>query len=235
MEKTKGEQFFELLTLSRIEKNRLLARWTVIIACALLFITDIALFLAFQARKMRAVSVVEICPEQDLQQQIFDRQEASVKLFVNTFVKLYSEQSPDIAQNLSEAYKMMTPRLQEILLARKIDGGKADKWFDKNIKSDIVFEKYRIDSEKMDSGEIIVIMGFADAKFRPAVAFNGDYSPYSGSELFGFYQMSAVIVPVTEKTPHGLLVDYFQIDWFENPELRKAYLLERNISLTKGN
>lgn len=229
-DRTPAEKYFDEFSTHRIESSRKFAQNVIIAVYAVLILVIGVLFLTFQSRGMRAVSLVEICPESSSGTggEIGDE---TMKLFVKRFAALYSEQSPEIARNLAEAYNLMTPRYQQILLAKRVDAGKVDRWYDKNVKSDIVVNKMKVGDEQRKVGTVIPVKGTATMTFRPMVGWNGNEETFKESKVRAFFQMSLMVVPVTEKTPWGLLVDHYTIDYFADDELLKAYLLERKIDM----
>lgn len=229
-DRSPAEKYFDEFSVHQIEKSRKFARNVIIVVYAVLILVIGVLFLTFQARGMRAVSLVEICPESS---SITGgaMSDIALRLFVQKFSALYSEQSPEIARNLAEAYNYMTPRYQQILLAKRVDAGRVDKSFDKNVKSDLVINKMKIGNEVRKIGTMLTVKATGSMSFRPMVGWDGSEDTYKESKVRAFLQMSVMVVPVTDKTPWGLLVDHYTIDYFVDDELLKAYLLERKIDM----
>lgn len=226
-----ADKFFEAHAANAIESARRSSRRTVLIGAALLLLLSIVLGAALFAVTLRPLTVIDHCPASvSAPTQVSD---ITVSVFLQRFIELYSAQTPDAALTIAEAYNLMTPKLQQVLSAERADAGRSDKWYDKNVKSDYIMEGLQIARER-EEGEPFTVQVLGKFAFRPAVGFNGDYRPYEAGTLWVYIQAALVPVPVTEKSTSGLLVDYYQINYFNDEELRKAYLLKRNILFGEG-
>lgn len=222
-----AEKFFDAHTAYAVESARSAARRAILIVAILLTLVTLLLGGVLYAVTLRPLTVIDHCSAA-ASAGTADLSDIAVTSFLSRFIELYSAQSPDAALTIAEAYNLMTPRLQQVLSAERADAGRAVKWQDKNIRSDLFMEKVSIDRIR-EEGTPFAAQTLARLIFRPAVGFGGDYRPYEASSLWTYIQFSLVPVPVTDKTPFGLLVDFYQIHYFNDEELRNAFLLKRNI------
>ena len=154
----------------------------------------------------------------------------TVTEFMRTYIQKRSAQDPDIAQNQAYVYShMQTPRLTEILTAERTDAGKHQKYFDKNVKADFEIDQIKINGDKKIGGELTVI-GTGKMVFRPAVGFDGDNKNIHVIPCF--FQSTVKVYEQRKKIPWGLLLDYYRIDFFEDNDLLRAFLLKANIDLS---
>ncbi len=225
-----GEQFFAAYSVAQVEAARRAARRAVWGVAVLLFLVVCVLGGAFWAVTLRPAAVVEYCGVSEAAAPV-PLPRPQVLLFVDQFVDRYSAQRPDAAVAIAEAYGMMTPRLQQVLLAERADAGRAEKWMNQNIRSDFVREKARISNGEEGRVTVEVLGRFI---FRPAVGFDGDQRPYERSTLYAYVHAALLPVPVTAATPYGLLVDFYQIRFFDDAGLRDAFLLKRNLVFPEG-
>lgn len=150
--------------------------------------------------------------------------------FMRTYIQKRSAQDPDIAANQAYVYSnMQTPRFTAILDAERADAGKHQKYFDKNIKADFYIDHIKISGDRKIGG-ILTIIGTGTMYFRPAVGFDGDYSNFQ--KIPCFFQSSVEVHEQRAKIPWGLLMDYYKIDFFEDSDLLKAFLLKTKIEFT---
>jgi len=222
-----ADKFFVAHTARAIDAARRDARRAILIVAVFLTIVVLLLGGALYAVTLRPLTVIDHCPGAS-SSGTAELSDIAVASFMSRFIELYSAQSPDAALTIADAYNLMTPRLQQVLSAERADAGRAVKWQDKNIRSDLFMENVSMDRVRGE-GRPFAAQALARLIFRPAVGFGGDYRPFEASSLWTYIQFSLVPVPVTEKTPSGLLVDFYQIHYFNDEELRKAFLLKRNI------
>lgn len=158
--------------------------------------------------------------------------EITVKEFMRTYIQKRSAQDPDIAANHSFVYtNMQTPRFSKILDADREDAGKHQKYFDKNIKADFYIENIKISGEKKAGGKLTVI-GTGYMYFRPAVGFDGDYNNFQ--KIPCFYQAGIEVHEQRVKIPWGILIDYYKIDYFQDDDLLKAFLMKARIEFSEN-
>jgi hypothetical protein len=151
--------------------------------------------------------------------------------FIRTYIQKRSAQDPDIAKNQAYVYSnMQTPRFTAIIEAEKTDAGKHQKYFDKNIKADFYIENISITGDRKPGGQLTVI-GTGNMFFRPAVGFDGDYRNFQ--KVPCFFQATLEVHQQRVKIPWGLLIDYYKIDYFEDDDLLKAFLLKAKIEFKK--
>ncbi|MDX9801788.1 MAG: hypothetical protein RBT69_10685 [Spirochaetia bacterium] len=152
--------------------------------------------------------------------------------FMRTYIQKRSAQDPDIASNQAYVYSnMQTPRFTAILDAERADAGKHQKYFEKNIKADFHIENIKISGDRKIGGKLTII-GTGSMYFRPAVGFDGDYENFQ--KIPCFFQASVEVHEQRIKIPWGLLMDYYKIDYFEDDELLKAFLLKTKIEFSKN-
>lgn len=153
--------------------------------------------------------------------------DVTVTEFMRKYIQMRSAQDPDVAKNQAYVYShMQTPRLTQILTAERADAGKHDKFYKKNIKADFHIENIKISGDKKIGGELTII-GTGSMFFRPAVGFDGDYKNFH--KIPCFFQATAKVLEQRKKIPWGLLLDYYKIDYFEDDDLLKAFLLKAKI------
>jgi len=154
----------------------------------------------------------------------------TVEEFMRTYIQKRSAQDPDVAANHAYVYsRMQTPRFSTILDAERTDAGKHSRYFDKNIKADFYIEHIKISGNR-STGNTLTVIGVGNMYFRPAVGFDGDYGNFQRVPCF--FQASVEVHEQRRQIPWGLLIDYYKIDYFEDDDLLKAFLLKAKIEFS---
>jgi len=225
----KAETFFAAYHWYEVEQSRRTARRIVWATVSILLLVTLSLVGLLWVVSFRPAAIVEYCGVSE-EKVPSTPAHPTILLFLDHFVTRYSSQRPDAAIAIAEAYSMMTPRLQQVLLAERADIDRIGKWMNQNIQSDFSREKVRVTAG--DDGRI-TIQALGTFIFRPAVGFDGDHHAYKNSVLYAFIQAALLPVPVTETTPYGLLVDFYRIQFFDDADARKAFLLKRGITFSE--
>ena len=87
------------------------------------------------------------------------------------------------------------------------------------------------EGSKRKIGGKLTVIGTGAMFFRPAVGFDGDYKNFQ--KVPCFFQATLEVHQQREQIPWGILIDYYKIDYFEDDDLLKAFLLKAKIDFKK--
>ncbi len=228
----KAEAYWDLLNKNDIDKLRRETNIKIIIL--ILVLGTITIFSIF------AVILMAIKPTPVI---AFDKQgksilftdtaqqgttEPRIRYFLGMFINNYEGVSPRIDEDLAEAYNMLIPKFREILLLKGAHKEKIETWKGKNIETVFSIDKLQIKGD-MIMGSKIGIIGTGKFLFRPVIISGNNSS--ETFERYVYFKAQIMVMPITEQTIHGLLIEFYQGKSFETKDDMKAYLLENNIPL----
>lgn len=227
-----ADRFFATLKYRDIQKMRKGANTFLVIALAFMFIVSILAVLALFAVTMKPTPVIAF--DSEGKRTIFTEEETiqsetsvvRVHRFLTEFINKYEGVSPNVEEDLTEAYNMLTPKFRQILLDKAIHKEKIDQWKNKNFETNFKLLKLKFLKGSLSVGSSLVVEGYGEMTFRNAVDFNNE-----GDKKKNFVYFSALmlVTPISlELSPDGLFIDLFEGRNLGDFRSLRAFLLENN-------
>ena len=144
--------------------------------------------------------------------------------FMTDFIQDFEGVSPDIEDDLTKAYNMLTPKFRQILLDKSVHKEKVEMWKNRNFKTDFKLTKLKILKGSFSPGGTLIVEGIGEMSFRNAVDYSNE-----GVQRKDFIYFSALLIvtPVSfEISQDGLLVDFYKGSTLGDQRSLRAYLLE---------
>jgi hypothetical protein len=132
--------------------------------------------------------------------------------------------SLDVSEEFAAALNGMTPRLRKIVLADEHEAARRAQLKSGNLKSRIVELKTKIGAYDPDQADGRVHM-IAWGKLHYSPRLGGESE--MGVDHYYYAQLVLQRVPVSAVSIHGLLVDFAQVKFFDQPAALEAHLLKQ--------
>jgi len=225
------EKFFSALKMKDVEKIRKTSFYFMMaVLASSFFITMSALFIAF-AITMKPTPVIAF--DSDGKRAVFSGEETihdettkvRVHRFISQFIEKFEGVSPNIDEDLTVAYNMLTPRFRQILLDKSVHREKIELWKNKNFqtKFNLITLKYLKGS--FNTGATLTLEGIGEMSFQNVIDYNNE-----GVQKKDFVYFSAILVvtPVSfEISPDGLLVEFYKGKTVGDYRSLRAFLMEQ--------
>ena len=225
------EKFFSKMKERDIRKARKTTTFFMYVSLLFMFIiTLFSLTLAFVS-SMKPTPVIAF--DSEGKRAIFRGEEtiqdetSKVRIyrFLKEFINKYEGVSPNIDEDLTDAYNMLTPNFRQILLDKGANKEKIEMWKNKNFQTDFELMKIKFLKGSLQVGSKLVVEGIGKMSFRNAIDYEEE-----GSQREDFVYFNAVlrVVPVSLKiSPDGLFVDIYKGKTLGDFRNLRAYLLEQ--------
>lgn len=232
MKKGDENRFFETLKFRDIEKIRKFSRILALVFCILMFaVTLCALFFAWSLA-VKPTPVIAF--DKEGRRMVFSEaetlelstNEVRIHRFLTDFINKFDGISPNIDEDLKEAYNMLTPKFRQILLDKSVHNEKIDTWKNKNFETKFKITKLKIVKGSFLVGSSVTVEGLGETTFGNAVDYSGESEKKTTPVWFSAL---LIVVPVTlDLSPDGLLVDFYAGKSFEDFRELRAYLTENS-------
>ncbi|MBP5407217.1 hypothetical protein J6Z19_08755 [bacterium] len=232
MKRVNENRFFETLKFHDIEKIRKFSRILALVFCVMMFLLTLsALFFAWSLA-VKPTPVIAF--DKDGRRMVFSEaetlelstNEVRIHRFLSDFINKFDGISPNIDEDLKEAYNMLTPKFRQILLDRSVHNEKIDTWKNKNFETKFKITKLKIVKGSFLVGSSVTIEGLGETTFGNAVDYSGESEKKT---TLVWFSALLIVVPVTlELSPDGLLVDFYAGKSFEDFRALRAYLTENS-------
>lgn len=241
MKREESKDFFDALKYRDIEKNRKISLILMISLCVMMFLTTITALLFAYSVAIKPTPVIAF----DKQgrrvvfsgNDILDNETNRVRIhrFLTDFIGKFEGVSPDIENDLRDAYNMLTPKFRQILLDKSVHRDKIDLWKNRNFATTFTLTKLTILKGDFKAGSTLTVEGIGEMDFRSAVDYSGE-----GETRRDYLWFSALLVvtPVSlEFSPDGLFVEFYAGRNFPDQRQLRAFLSEnrKDHLLTEGN
>lgn len=228
-EKT-AEQFFATLKYRDVEKLRKWFNFFIILTSFFMFfITISSLGFAFVIA-MKPTPVIAFDKEgrklafsgNDTVQN--ESSSVRVSRFMSDFIRKFEGVSPNIEEDLTEAYNMLTPKFRQILLDRSVHKEKIEAWKNKNFETKFKLLKLKFLNGSLSAGSTLTVEGVGEMSFKNVIDYSNE-----GIQRKDFVYFTALLIvtPVSfEISQDGLLVDFYKGSTLGDFRSLRAYLLE---------
>ncbi len=226
-----SEKFFIAMKMKDIEKIRKTSFFFMVSALAFLFfITASALFIAF-AVTMKPTPVIAF--DSEGKRAVFSGNETihdetskvRVHRFISEFIEKFEGVSPNIDEDLTVAYNMLTPRFRQILLDKSVHREKIELWRNKNFQTKFNLLTLKFVKGSFSVGSTLTVEGIGEMLFKNVIDYNNE-----GVQKKDFVYFSAILVvtPVSfDLSPDGLFVEFYKGSVLGDYRSLRAFLMEQ--------
>lgn len=147
-----------------------------------------------------------------------------INRFMTDFINNFEGVSPNIEEDLTEAYNMLTPKFRQILLDKSVHKEKIETWKNKNFETKFRLLKLKILKGSLSAGSVLTVEGIGEMSFQNVIDYSNE-----GVQRKDFVYFSALLIvtPVSfEISKDGLLVDFYKGSTLGDFRSLRAYLLE---------
>lgn len=232
MKKGDEKRFFEAKNFHDVEKIRKASRILSIVFCMMMFVVTLcALFFAWSLA-VKPTPVIAF--DKDGKRMVFSAaetletaaNEVRIHRFLTDFIGKFDGVSPNIDEDLKEAYNMLTPKFRQILLDKSVHNEKIDTWKNKNFETKFKITKLKIIKGNFAVGSSVTVEGLGETTFGNAVDYSGENEKKT---TLVWFSALLIVVPVSlDLSPDGLLVDFYTGKSFGDFRELRAYLTENS-------
>lgn len=230
MKKDDASKFFDTLKYRDIEKMRKFFRLLAFAFCVMMFFITLAALLFAWSVSLKPAPVIAF--DKDGKRIVFSGNETletstnlvRIHRFITDFIGKFDGVSPNIDEDLKEAYNMLTPKFRQILLDKSVHNEKIETWKNKNFETKFFLTKLKVVKGALNVGSTLTIEGLGEMTFGNAVDYSGENEK---KKTLVWFSALLLVVPVSlELSPDGLLVDFYTGKSFEDFRELRAYLTE---------
>jgi hypothetical protein len=225
------EKFFSALKMKDVEKIRKTGFFFMMAALiSSFFVTMAALLIAF-AVTMKPTPVIAF--DSDGKRAVFSGEETvhdettkvRVHRFISQFIEKFEGVSPNIDEDLTVAYNMLTPRFRQILLDKSVHREKIELWKNKNFQTKFNLLTLKFVKGSLSIGSTLTVEGIGEMQFKNVIDYNNE-----GVQKKDFVYFSAILVvtPVSfDLSPDGLFVEFYKGSVLGDYRSLRAFLMEQ--------
>lgn len=230
MKNSDSHSFFETLSYIKIEKIRKKFYILAFLFCLMMFLFALsALVFAFSVT-MKPTPVIAFDKEGKrvvfLENETLEIETNKVRIhrFLTDFIEKFDGVSPNVDEDLKDAYNMLTPKFRQILLDKSVHESKIETWKNKNFETKFKITKLKVVKGSFKIGSSVTVEGLGEMSFGNAVDYSGENEKKVNLMWFSAFLL---VLPVSlEVAPDGLLVDFYTGKNFTDYRNLRAYLTE---------
>lgn len=225
-----ADRFFATLKMRDINRMKKTVNIVLLFAMTCMFlITLFALGIAF-VTSMKPTPVVAfdaegkrvVFTETDTVQNETSR--VRVYRFLTDFINKYEGVSPNIEDDLTQAYNMLTPKFRQILLDKAVHREKIETWKNKNFETQFIIKNLKILKGSFEHGSSLSLEGIGEMTFKNVINYSGENEQRKD---FVYFSALLIVTPVSfELSPDGLFVEFYHGKSLGDFRSLRAYLLE---------
>lgn len=224
------DKFFASLKLKEIEKTK--RKFFIFMAASLIMMFALSIFSLFLALLATMKPTPVIAFDKEGKRLLFSSNETvesetskvRVHRFMTDFVNKFEGISPNVEEELKDAYNMLTPKFRQILLDKAVHKEKIEAWKNKNFQTKFRIIKIRFLEGSLSVGSNLLIEGVGEMSFKAAIDYSGEGEQRKD---YVYFNALLVVTPVTlDLSPDGLFVDAFTGKTLGDFRSLRAYLLE---------
>jgi hypothetical protein len=227
---TNSERFFATLKMRDINRMKKTVNTVMMICLIMMFLITVFVILTSFAVSMKPTPVIAFDAEG--KRAVFSGEETvqdetsrvRVYRFLTDFINKFEGVSPNIEEDLTAAYNMLTPNFRQILLDKAVHKEKIEQWRNKNFETKFRIMKIRFLSGSLRVGSTLTVEGIGEMSFRSAIDYSNQGVQKTG---FVYFTAAMIVTPVSlDISPDGLLIDIHKGVSFEDFRSLRAFLLE---------
>jgi hypothetical protein len=227
---TDAEMFFSAMKFKDVHVLRKTYSFFMVLALVFMFVlATVSMLFAFSVT-MKPTPVIAF--DKEGKKAVFspddtvesETSKVRIHRFMTEFVNKFEGVSPNIEEDLKDAYNMLTPKFRQILLDKAVHKEKIDSWKNKNFKTDFSIINMKIIKGGLSVGSSLTLEGIGKMTFRNVINYSGE-----NEERVDFVYFSALLIvtPVSfELSPDGLFVEFYHGKSLGDFRSLRAYLLE---------
>ena len=174
MKKGDENRFFETMKFRDVEKIRKASRILSLVFCVMMF--AVALCSLFFAWSLAVKPTPVIAFDKEGRRMVFSEtdtleiatNEVRIHRFLTDFINKFDGISPNIDEDLKEAYNMLTPKFRQILLDKSVHNEKIDTWKNKNFETKFKITKLKRVKGSFLVGSSVTVEGLGETVFGNA-------------------------------------------------------------------
>jgi len=144
--------------------------------------------------------------------------------FMTEFINKFEGVSPNIEEDLKDAYNMLTPKFRQILLDKAVHREKIETWKNKNFKTGFNITNIKIIKGGLSAGSSLSLEGVGEMTFKNVINYSGENETRTD---FVYFSALLIVTPVSfELSPDGLFVEFYHGKSLGDFRSLRAYLLE---------
>jgi hypothetical protein len=224
------DKFFAAMKYTDVEKIRKRSAFINLTALIFMFILAILSIGVAFISTMKPTPVIAF--DSEGKRMIFDGPEiindettyVRVYRFMKDFIEKFEGVSPDIEENLKDAYNSLTPKFRQILLDKSVHLEKIKFWKNKNFKTDFKMIRLKVVEGSFKVGSTLTVEGYGKMLFKNAV----DYADEGvKKEDYVYFSALLIVTPVSlDLSPDGLFIEFYKAKSLSDFRSLRAYLLE---------
>lgn len=230
MKREEANDFFNLMKYRDIEKIRKTSIIFMSCLCVMMFLVTITALLFAYSVAIKPTPVIAFDKQGKRVvfsgSDILDNETNRVRIhrFLTDFIGKFEGISPDIENDLKDAYNMLTPKFRQILLDKSVHRDKIDLWKNRNFATTFSITRLKILKGDFKAGSTLTVEGIGEMDFHSAVDYSGD-----GETRRDHLWFSALLIvtPISlELSPDGLFVEFYAGRSFPDLRQLRAFLSE---------
>lgn len=223
-------EFFSTIRYRDVEKLRKWSNLLMITSILLMFVISVTAIVSAFLISMKPTPVIAF--DKEGRRAVFSGDETvrneptvvRITKFMTDFINKFEGISPNIEEELTDAYNVLTPKFRQILLDKSVHKEKIETWKNKNFETRFRLRKLKILKGSFLAGSTLTVEGIGEMSFKNVI----DYSNEGIQRTDHIYFSALLLVtPVSfEISQDGLLVDFFKGTTLGDFRSLRAYLLE---------
>jgi len=225
-----ADRYFATLKMRDINRMRKIVNAVLLMAVVFMFVITLAALSLVFVTSMKPTPVVAFDAEGKrvvfTETETIQNETSRVRVyrFLTDFINKYEGVSPNIEDDLTQAYNMLTPKFRQILLDKAVHKEKIEAWRNRNFQTKFRIIKLKFLQGSLSVGSTLLVEGIGEMSFRAAIDYSGEGDQ---KKDFVFFTALMVVTPVTlDLSPDGLFIDAFTGKNLGDYRSMRAYLLE---------
>lgn len=224
------DKFFASLKLKEIEKTK--RKFFIFMAASLIMMFALSIFSLFLALLATMKPTPVIAFDKEGKRLLFSSNETvesetskvRVHRFMTDFVNKFEGISPNVEEELKDAYNMLTPKFRQILLDKAVHKEKIEAWKNKNFETKFSIKSLKTLKGNLEHGSTLSVEGIGIMTFKNVINYSDESEERKD---YVYFNALLVVTPVSfELSPDGLFVEFYHGKNLGDFRSMRAYLLE---------
>ncbi|HPA57607.1 MAG TPA: hypothetical protein PLX56_04095 [bacterium] len=227
---TDADMFFSAMKFKDVQVLRKTYSFFMLLALIFMFVlATVSMLFAFTVT-MKPTPVIAF--DKDGKKAVFspddtvesETSKVRIHRFMTEFVNKFEGVSPNIEEDLKDAYNMLTPKFRQILLDKAVHKEKIDSWKNKNFETQFIIKNLKILKGSFEHGSSLTLEGIGEMTFKNVINYSGENEQRKD---FVYFSALLIVTPVSfELSPDGLFVEFYHGKSLGDFRSLRAYLLE---------